>query len=134
MTKPTKIIVPRNGIHDGSQEVRAVYDAGVAKMLPAVGAVTTVRASHVEPGAALSQAALSHLGYEYAEIVAGTQWQILQKYASHWFADMTPTGHDTVLGPYNPDQRDTALETEVNWLHAHNIPTCSSCTANPTPI
>lgn len=127
-TKPTKIVIPRNGIGTGDQAVRAVYDPLSSKILSQLGQVETTRASHVEPGSQLSQDALSVLGYGFASIVEGNKWQILPEFASHWFADMTPTGNEVVLGPYLPVERDKALTEEVDWLHAHNIPTCSTCT------
>ena len=127
-TKPTRIVIPREGIGTGSQAVRAVYDQLSSKIIGQLGQVETVRASHVEPGSQLSQAALAVLGYEFASIGDGNKWQILPDFSSHWFADMTPTGNEVVLGPYTPGERDKALDEEVEWLHAHNIPTCDTCT------
>ncbi len=140
MTDPkrTRIIIPRDGISTGAQQPRAVYDPMSHKVLSAMGTVSTMRASHVEVGRDLSQDALEFLANSsdpaYAAYIIdgslGQPYKILDEYAEHWFADMTPTGQHFVLGPYAPAERDKALQEEVAWLQAHNIPTCAECTAN----
>ena len=133
--KPTRIIIPKTGIATGESQPRAVYDPMSSKVIGALGQVETMRASHVEPGSALSRDALELLYPDFAEREEDHPRTLVIKreYASHWFADMTPTGHDTVLGPYDPDQRDQALADEVKWLHEHNIPTCGPCTEGGAP-
>lgn len=135
--KPTRIIIPQTGIATGESGPRAVYDQTSSKVMAALGKTETMRASHVEPGSALSQAALAICAHDkeppMAQRAGSNQpFEILPAYASHWFADMTPTGHNVVLGPYPPDQRDTALAEEVKWLHEHNIPVCEPCRESPT--
>lgn len=137
--KPTRIIIPRTGIATGESGPRAVYDQTSSKVMAALGKTATMRASHVEPGSALSNDALVVLRDTKADCVSqgvfkpgGVGVVISPHYESWWFADMTPTGHNVVLGPYPPDQRDTALAEEVKWLHEHNIPVCGPCRESPT--
>lgn len=128
MADPIRIIIPRDGIASGTQAPRAIYSGPATEILSAIGTITTNRASHVEPGKALSQEALALLPYYITTIehaVPGDVWfyfRIQPKFAEHWFADMTPCGQQHVLGPYAPDQRDAALRDEVAWLNANNIP------------
>lgn len=139
MSKPTRIIIPKTGIATGESQPRAVYDEMSSKVIGALGNVETMRASHVEPGSALSDEALEVLyGMAVGCVNAGVfrpghkGFIISPHYESWWFADMTPTGYQVVLGPYPPDSRDKALADEVKWLHEHNIPTCAACTESPT--
>ena len=89
-------------------------------MLEALGETKTHRVSHVEPGSGLSPEALQSL------TVCTMYWEgqliIQQAYENCWFADLTPTGHDVVLGPYGPEERDGALAAEIRWLREHNLP------------
>ena len=127
--KPTRIIIPQAGIASGDNKPRAVYSATSSRIISALGKVETQRASHVEPGGLLGQKALALLYPDYAnrDDDDPRDFSIRQEYESYWFADMTPTGHDVVLGPFGPEDRDFALESEVWWLHKHNIPVCESC-------
>jgi len=133
--KKFNIIVPRDGIASGQQQVRAIYSGDAAKILGAIGKLSTIRASNVEPGKALSQAALLALNQCNAQLIPpaviegddGTGYKIHPIYEECWFADMTPCGHAVVLGPYGSDERDTALADEVEWLKAHNMPVCTDC-------
>lgn len=133
--KKTRIIIPRDGIASGETGPRAIYDPVSSKMLSQLGTTKTNRASHVEPGSGLSAGALLVMANDFKQHVLidnrpyllGANGpipnlSIKSEFASHWFADMTPCGHNVVLGPYPPDARDTALAEEVKWLHAHNIP------------
>jgi len=131
MAKSEKIIIPREGIASGKSQPRAIYSPLTSNVIGALGKTETQRASHVEPGSMLSQQALSILGLRFSERRfrrPGVRHVVIKpEFASHWFADMTPCGHDEILGPFPPDARDTALAKEVEWLHAHNIPVCKSC-------
>ena len=137
---PTRIIIPRDGIATGAQQPRAVYDAMSHKVLEAIGPVTTSRASHVDMGRDLSQAALKVLTEQepsYARRAGpqpGAPYEIRMTHADWWFADMTLIGHSIVLGPFSPAHRDAALACEVRWLQDHNIPTCQTCTEQPSPL
>lgn len=131
--KSHKIIIPKKGIATGSNNPRAVYDPVTSAVIGALGTTETQRASHVEPGSGLSQEAFRALSTTRVDVInlatsTSKKHSIKSEFSSHWFADMTPTGHDVVLGPYPPDQRDQALADEVKWLHEHNIPTCGTCT------
>lgn len=136
--KPTRIIIPRDGIAAGTQQPRAVFDPLSRKVLEAIGTVSTQRASNVETGHELSQAALRCIEPEYAEqigatpgvLIVGDVFKIKPEFAEHWFADMTPCGHHVVLGPYPPGDREVALREEVAWLQKHNVPVCQACTAS----
>lgn len=136
--KPTRIIIPRDGIAAGTQQPRAVFDPLSRKVLEAIGTVSTQRASNVETGHELSQAALRCIEPEYAEqigathgvLIVGDVFKIKPEFAEHWFADMTPCGHQVVLGPYPPGDREVALREEVAWLQKHNVPVCQACTAS----
>jgi hypothetical protein len=128
--KTHKVIIPRAGIASGEGKPRAIYSPATSAVIGSLGTTETTRASHVEPGSGLSHKARKLLDSEYTEVVEvyGAPVIIREEFASHWFADMTPTGHDVVLGPYDPDKRDQALKEEVEWLNANNIPTCGPCT------
>lgn len=131
--KPIRIIIPQSGISTGEQNPRAVYDPMSHNVLAAIGQTSTMRASHVDAGKDMSEAALEALRQTQTLpcaccVVVDGPTIINPVYAEHWFADMTPTGHNVVLGPYPPGDRDRALQEEVEWLHAHNIPVCQSCT------
>lgn len=124
----TRVIIPLTGIASGQQQPRAVYDQMSSKIISALGKVETTRASNVEPGSNLNQIALKCLSSEYTAIdLQHDVVHIREEFASHWFADMTPSGHAVVLGPYLPDQRDQALKDEVAWLQKHNVPVCEAC-------
>lgn len=128
--KPTRIIIPRAGISTGESTPRAVYDHRSSKIMSALGEVVTQRASNVEPGHALSRKALAVLYKAGYAVRAGFLWlnyQIKDEYHVHWFADMTPSCGNVVLGPYKPWAREEALRDEVEWLQAHNIPACYDC-------
>ena len=110
---PTKFVIPRAS----HGEVRAVYSRQAQQLLGAAGEVSRRRASHVESGADISDAAVAVLvlrGY--------TRDQIRTEFRNCWFADMTPTGRDVVLGPFAPEARDEALQDELQWLYANGIP------------
>jgi len=136
--KTTKIIIPLAGIAAGTQQPRAVYNAVSQQVLSAIGPTTSQRASHVDAGKDMGQAALKVLAYSGDDFAFRTgddqPYQISPRYAEWWFADMTPTGHDVVLGPYPVASRDVALEDEVQWLHNHNIPVCMPCIEKQTGV
>ena len=133
--KKQKIIIPKTGIAGGTNQPRAIYSPETSAIIGKLGSTETMRASHVEPGSGLSQDALRVMAGNLSQVefiipresLEG-QIKIEPKFASHWFADMTPTGHDVVLGPFDPDKRNDALAREVEWLNEMNIPTCASCT------
>ena len=130
MTKVTKIIIPGK-IHSQGEQPRAIYSEATSKIMEALGNTETTRASHVEPGSELRQEALTILfrnGFAKHAEIDTPHYEILDEYKSHWFADMTPSGHDIVLGPYPPEARDIALKEEVEWLHLHKIPSCAKST------
>lgn len=137
--KPTRIIIPLSGIAAGTQQPRAVFDPLSRKVLEAIGTVSTQRASNVETGHELSQAALRCIEPTHAEqigatpgvLVVGDVFCIKPEFAEHWFADMTPCGHLVVLGPYPPGDREVALREEVVWLQQHNVPVCQTCMTSP---
>jgi len=130
MTKRTEFVIPKTGLASGKQQVRAIYSKTSSEMLEAVGETGTQRASHVEPGSELSQKALVLIYPTYSQRISGEvsdRLQIQPVWATHWFADMTPTGREQVLGPFGPGQRDEALAAEVEWLRARNLPVCEPC-------
>jgi len=125
--KTTTIVVPLRGIASGENQPRAIYDQFSSRVMKALGTVTTARASHVEPGSELSDKAVANLNAAFVYKDDEGVTRIKPEYASHWFADMSPTGIDVVLGPFQPDQRDLALAEEVAWLRRHHVPVCASC-------
>lgn len=120
MNKQT-FVIPRQGITSGEQKVRAIYSETSAGMLKGVGTVSNRRASNVEPGSGLSQAALRLLSADYVTEKDG-KFEINPEFAACWFADMTPCGGDVVLGPYDIGSRQQALDAEVAWLLEHHLP------------
>lgn len=141
MPEPTRIIIPLNGIANGQSQPRAIYDAFSSKVMSAIGTVETQRASNVEPGSNLGQHAVMLLSREYTERILADGVtiphelrRVKPEYLSHWFADMTPCGHEVVLGPFQPHEKEKALAAEVQWLQDHNIPVCQRCTDSPTNI
>lgn len=105
------VIISRDG------SIRGIYSELVASLTKTLGNHTVGRrASHVEFGGDLSQAALSQCSH--ARLVA-ENYQITEEAKNKWFADMTPV-RGPVLGPY--DMRQEALDAEVAWLLEHNIP------------
>lgn len=133
--KKISVIIPRDGIATGETGPRAIYDEISSKLLSTLGKTETRRASHVEPGSGLSAEALLIMANDFKQhvlvdnrpyLIAANgpipNLSIKPEFASHWFADMTPCGHNVVLGPYPPDARDTALAAEVAWLQEHKIP------------
>lgn len=139
--KVTEIIIPLVGISTGQRNPRAIYDPLSVKVLSGFGPIVTQRASNVEPGGALSQAALLCLMPEFVETtpvdgLTATSVSLLKvrdEYVNHWFADMTLCGHNVVLGPYAPEDRELALREEVAWLREHNIPVCEPCITQSKP-
>jgi len=135
MAEKARFVIPKDGLASGKQQVRAIYSAESCQILEEVGKTETQRASHVEPGSELSQEALVLIYPTYsqakADALAGSavigHMEIKPEYATHWFADMTPTARERVLGPFPPDARDTALAAEVAWLKANNLPVCEPC-------
>ncbi len=129
----TRIIIPLANISTGTTQPRAIHDPLSHSLLSAVGDTTTRRASNVETGKDLSQAAL-RIVWEYghatqhhdeSEAITGEacpQYKIKPEYREHWFADMTPCGKHVVLGPFDPGKREQALQSEVTWLQDHDIP------------
>ena len=107
-TKREEIIISPDGT------VRGVYSPIVDKITKALGDPVTQRASHVEPTNELSDKAAQWLWDNKEEPVLPDKW----------WADMLPV-EGPVLGPY--DTREEALDEEVKWLHAHNIPVCEPC-------
>lgn len=130
-----QIIIPRDGIATGEQKVRAIYSPLTASLLGALGETAMRRASHVEPGAELSDAAivwlLQHgIGKEDVSHHAATLcWRVWvangqARLVDKWWADLLPVD-GPVLGPF--DTNTEALEAEVVWLKEHNIPICGPC-------
>lgn len=128
-----RIIIPRAGIASGEQRVRAIYNPATAPMFEALGESELRRASHVEPGSELKEAAISWLCdagvIEPSASGPSTSWgyrvkQTKQNIRKKWWADLLPVG-GPVLGPF--DTNTEALDAEVNWLKEHNIPICQPC-------
>lgn len=119
------IIVPRNGITAGEQQVRAIYSPLVAEVLKPLGESELRRASHVEPGSELKQTALDWLWVSKDPQIADTVISInltatlRPEYLTKWWADLLPVG-GPVLGPF--DTNTEALQAEVDWLKLHRIP------------
>lgn len=128
-----QIIIPRDGIATGEQKVRAIYSPLTASLLGALGETAMRRASHVEPGTELNEAAIARL-YTDGVIetsVAGpsSNWgyrvvRTKQNINKKWWADLLPVD-GPVLGPFETNTE--ALEAEVVWLKEHNIPICGPC-------
>ena len=128
-----QIIIPRDGIATGEQKVRAIYSPLTASLLGALGETAMRRASHVVPGAELSQAAIKWLwdaGVIEAKATGkSTSWGYRvvltkQNTQTKWWADLLPVD-GPVLGPFETNTE--ALEAEVVWLKEHNIPICGPC-------
>jgi len=128
-----QIIIPRDGITTGTQKVRAIYSPLTASLLGAMGETAMRRASHVEPGAELSEAAIAwlHNSGVIETSVAGpsSNWGYRvvaskQNIRKQWWADLLPVD-GPVLGPF--DTNTEALDAEVVWLKEHNIPICGPC-------
>ena len=125
MAKKITIVVPR----DRSAGARAIHSPESAKILAALGATETRRASHVEPPGDLSHAAVRWLfdnnraaftGEVFADDLT-TAAELLPP--DSWWADMLPVG-GPVLGPFF--DKTVALDEEVKWLLAHGVPTAGS--------
>lgn len=130
-----QIIIPRDGITTGEQKVRAIYSPLTASLLGALGETAMRRASHVEPGAELSAAAIAWLlqhgiGKEDVNHHASKLcWRVWvnngqSRLVDKWWADLLPVD-GPVLGPF--DTNTEALDAEVVWLKEHNIPICGPC-------
>lgn len=130
-----QIIIPRDGIATGAQKVRAIYSPLTANLLGVLGETDMRRASHVEPGAELSDAAIAWLlqhevGKEDVHHHASKQcWRVwvhngTRRLVDTWWADLLPVD-GPVLGPF--DTNTEALAAEVVWLKEHNIPICGPC-------
>lgn len=105
------VIISRDG------SIRGIYSELVASLAKTLGKQPIGRrASHVEFGGDLSQAALSRC--DHATLVA-ENYRITDEVRNKWFADMTPV-RGPVLGPY--ETRQLALDAETTWLLEHNIP------------
>lgn len=72
------------------------------------------RNSHVEPYDCLDDEGKKQLMKEH-----GFYNTLLFAMEHNWFADMRPV-EGPILGPY--DDRPTALQAEIDWLEAHNLP------------
>ena len=123
-SRMVEIVIPRN--LSGTAAPRAIFDHTAHAILQSLGTVSTKRASHVEIGQDLDQAALKVLASQtpaFVEVAAdGQQYHIKPDFAQHWFADMTPTETSLVLGPYEPGDREKALADEVAWLRKNHLP------------
>lgn len=114
---------------DGA-ELRHLHDDNVTAMTAEVGDQTIRRASHVEPTAELSPKTIErvwdrdHPGGLPEGDETGPDDVIPP---NKWWADMAPVG-GPVLGPF--DGRQQALDEEVAWLRANNIPACRECGEN----
>jgi len=142
MAKKHKIVFPRDGIATGEAQPRALYTPLTDRLIGCLGEKTTQRASHVEPTSELSAAARdwikTHAAEEGYDITVNDEPGKLRLvddqymyaiWANAWWADLTPVG-GPVLGPL--DTRESALDAEETWLHAHNIPYCRPCADSPT--
>ena len=116
------MVFPQKGLHAGDTDVRGIYSELTDKIVGELGTKSTSRASHVEPTAELSEAALKYLRDN------GTPEEWLKR--DLWWADMIPSG-GPVLGPFA--QRDEALAHEVHWLNRKGIPVCGSCRNTEAP-
>jgi len=130
-----QVIIPRDGISDGSQKVRAIYSPMIAQTLGALGMIDMRRASHVEPGVELSEDALEWLvnnggateqKSHHADKRCWRMWTCngAARLVDKWWADLLPVD-GPVLGPFETNTE--ALEAEVVWLKAHNVPICGPC-------
>lgn len=135
-----QIIIPRDGIATGEQKVRAIYSPLTASLLGALGETDMRRASHVEPGAELSDAAIQWLiqngiateqTTHHAQKLCWRMWTAIGvcsngmcRVVDKWWADLLPVD-GPVLGPF--DTNTEALAAEVVWLKEHNIPICGPC-------
>lgn len=120
-----KMIIPRDGASSGSGRIRAIQDPDLTTLMGTLGTdIEIKRASHVEPGAGLSQTALQ-AAYEDSlpsatcVLPVSDGYKIVDTQANKWFADMTPVS-GPVLGPFAT--RDQATAAELDWLDMHNIP------------
>lgn len=130
-----QVVIPRAGIAAGEQKVRAIYSPLTASLLSAMGETEMRRASHVEPGSELSDAALAWLltnktaTEQVSHHAAKLCWRMWTsngrcRVVDKWWADLLPVD-GPVLGPF--DTNTEALEAEVVWLKEHNIPICGPC-------
>lgn len=126
----TKIVIPRDGITTGEQQVRGLDTQITNKVVNALGGKKTItRASNVEPGSGLSNAALDYLWKFRDDVkIIKDPYQMLEPLDTKWFADLLPV-NGPVLGPF--DDRQAALAAEEAWLHEHHIPVCQPCRQPP---
>lgn len=127
--KSERLIISRDGT------ARGLHGPAVDAVTRKLGDPEIRRASHVEPGAELSPAALQRLLIDSG--VACLQQdaegypipRIRPELAAKWFADLTPVDKaadlSPVLGPFNT--RAEALLAEETWLKDRNIPVCDLC-------
>jgi len=123
-------------IIDPGGNIRHLVDVPEEAVAGLGEAVEVWRNSHVEPGSELRNAALTWLDVTYAgesewDAYNGPQSRFTQssldcksaelksQYLTKWWADMLPVG-GPVLGPYT--HRKAALEAEITWLRANNLP------------
>ncbi len=120
-----------------NKPIRGIHSPETQQMAEALGSVSINRASHVEPGSNLSQAALEWIYTQqcqdngpcyvrWTKVAATGQPPVAihSDYANKWFADCLPVG-GPVLGPFNTPEE--ARTTEVKWLKDNNVPTCHDC-------
>ena len=119
-----KVVIPREGIANGTRNPRAIYSKITSRALQVVGEPVIRRASRVEPGESLSQELLRALPPALQERDPQTgELRIRSRYRNHWFVDLTPVaGAPKWLGPFPPDHRQAALAAEVAWLEEAGIP------------
>lgn len=148
--KKTKIVIPRNGISTGQQQVRGLDTRITNKVVDALGGNKTItRASHVEPGSGLSPSAIewlhehfrhpscdmhdplwTHGPFERYYVGDDEDAPDVRVKQNSWFADLLPV-NGPVLGPFS--DRHAALAAEEAWLHENHIPVCEPC-RNPLEI
>lgn len=129
--KKTVIVIPRTGLSSNTQHVRGIYNPDMDKVLKTLGETETNRASHVEPGAELSKAAVRWLCDRDQEAGCFCRYSddgitLASAYRELWWADLLPV-KGPVLGPFS--NNTSALTAEVDWLVANNIPphVCKPC-------
>jgi hypothetical protein len=119
-----KIMGPSKKILYGPNgEVKFLHDDRLSPHMEARGTETKLRrASHVDPGSDLNEAALAWLeentGCVEVLDLNDHPRVISEQFEAKWFADLLPSD-GPVLGPF--DTRQAALDAEVEWLNAHNF-------------
>lgn len=110
-----KIVVPKAGLAEGQETVRAIHTRETDGLMRAVGgdSLTIRRASHVDVTADLRDVAVAWL-----RTTGGVALED-PCYRNLYWADLLPV-EGPVLGPFHV--REDALAAEVAWLDTHHIP------------